>query len=716
MLCLFVAAQIAVRAQTAGAGTIKGTVSDPKGLVAPQTNVLIHNVDTGADRSLFTNGAGIYTGTFLQPGHYEISASKPGFTTIIRKQLTLEVGETLTIDFPLTLASAASTVTVAGQAKLLDADKTEMSQDVSSNQIANLPIVGRRWDNFTLLTPGVTTDGALVSFHGISGLYNNNMVDGANNNQAFFSGVRGGSTVPYVYSLDSIQEFQVASNNYSAEFGQAAGGITNAITRSGTNTWHGDLFYYLRYPSLNALDPVNRLNGINSQTTHQQQQFGGSTGGPIIKNKLFFFVTYDGSRKVYPLTFTSTAAFPLPCPAAVSALQCTAANHYLGSLIGAVPRTAVQDVAFGKLDYELNSRNHLSANFDFDDFHAPNAFTAANSNGATVSNSSVTATGPSVTHTRFFVTNWDHTFTSNLINNLRYQWAVDNESTGVNSGGPSVSIANVSGYGLPSQLLRSKFPNETRNQITDTLSYTYGRHQFKMGVDVNLIHEVIVNLFQGGGVYSYTGSANTAFASWVLDTYGINTGDGKTGKHYTSFTQAYDPITGVGKDDFYNNDYAGFIEDSWRLRSNLTLNLGLRYDIQVTTQPPIPNTGTPLLTALTSKINTDSNNFGPRIGLAWQPISKTVVRLGYGMFICQDFKQRTVRPPRGKWHLPAAVQLRTHHILRSYFSQRDLHAAWTYANCSVHGSISAPGDQHESASGNSCHAWIGAGFRKSPGT
>ncbi len=619
-------------AQTAATATITGTVLDPSGSAITQATVTIHNDDTGIERTVTTTGAGIYVATFLAPGRYELTANKAGFATGIQKDVALQVGSTLSVDFPLTIAPTGSTVTVSGHSELIDASQTEMSQVVGSSLVLNLPIVGRRWDNFVLLTPGVTTDGALVSYHGISGLYNTNLVDGANNNQAFFSGARGGSTVPYVYSLDSINEFQVLSNNYSAEFGQAAGGVVNAVTRSGSNAWHGDLFYYLRYPSLNALDPVNRLSGINSQTVHQQQQFGGSAGGPTVKDKLFFFVTYDGSRKVTPISFTSTSRFPLVCPNAVTAAQCAGANGYLSSLVGAYPRNAIQDLAFAKLDYQFNRANHLSANFDFDDFHEPNAFVAANSNGVTVSNSSVSGSGPSVTHTRFLVSNWDDVITPTLINSLRYHWGVDFEATGVNSGGPSVSIANVMAYGEPSQLPRGQFPNEHRNQVADTLSFTRGRHVMKAGFDLNFIHEQIVNLFQGDGVYGYTGSAATAFSNWVLDVYGINAGDGLTGRHYQSFTQAYDPITHVGRDDFWDNDFAGFVEDSWKVLPNLTLNAGVRYDIQTIPQPPIPNTGTPLLAALTSHINQDSNNFGPRIGIAWQPVSQTVIRLGYGMF------------------------------------------------------------------------------------
>ena len=165
--------------------------------------------------------------------------------TVVHKGLTLQVGQTLAIDLGLSLLTAQETVAVTGEAPIVDMEKTEVSEVVSQNMVENLPLVGRRWDNFVLLTPGVTTDGNSVSFRGISSLYNNNSVDGANNNQAFFSSPRGGSTAPYVYSLDSIQEFQVSPSNYGAEFGQAAGGVVNGITKSGGNAVYGDLFYYL---------------------------------------------------------------------------------------------------------------------------------------------------------------------------------------------------------------------------------------------------------------------------------------------------------------------------------------------------------------------------------------------------------------------------------------------------------------------------------------
>src|SRR5438874_6497739 len=167
---------------------------------------------------------------------------------------------------------------------------------------------------------------------------------------------------------------------------------------------------------------------------------------------------------------------------------------------------------------------------------------------------------------------------SSMVNTLRFQWSRDDEVTIANGTAPSVGVTNVLGYGLPNALPRPAFPDEHRLQFNDVLSWTRGRHTIKAGVDVNSIHELLINLFQGGGVYTYSGAGN--FSNWAADVQGINLGDGLTGRHFTTFVQVTDPVTGVGKDDFYDNDVAGFVEDSWKVKPNLTLNLGLRYDIQ----------------------------------------------------------------------------------------------------------------------------------------
>ena len=616
--------------QATGSGTITGSVHDPKQGAVPEAGITIHNTDTGIDRAVRTNELGLYTAPFLPPGNYDLTVNMVGFSKLVRKDVTLQVGQTLTLDLALSIQATSETVTVTGEVPVVDTEKTEMSQVVSQTQKDNLPLAGRRWESFALLTPNITTDGGtgLVSYRGISGLYNSSAVDGANNNQAFFSEEKGRTAtgVPYVYSMDSIQEFQVTSSNYSAELGQAAGGVVNAVTKSGGNSLHGDLFYYLRYPSLNALDPINKSKGIYTQPVHQQQQFGSSVSGPILRDKLFFFATYDGSRKISPVSYASFATFPLPCSAQIAASQCAAANRFFQSQLGAFPRFFSQDIAFGKLDYQLNSRNHLSGSFNFDNFRSPNSYGTATTNN----NTSLSQSGFSDTHERTFVASWDSTITPTMLNNFRFQWSRDLEIQGANGVAPSISVANVMAYGMPNALPRPAFPDEHRLQFSEVLSKSKGRHTFKMGADFNAIHELLINLFQGGGVYSYSGTA--AFNNWAADVMGVNLGDGLTGRHFSTFVQVTDPVTGVGRDDFYDKDFAGFFEDSFKARPNLTFNLGVRYDVQMIPKPPKPNTNTPLTGLYTSTINIDKNNFAPRLGMAWSVGKGTVIRAGYGIF------------------------------------------------------------------------------------
>ena len=616
-------------AQTTGAGTITGTVTDPSGAVIPAAAVAVKNTATQSERMLTTNDAGIFVAQFLQPGAYQITVAKAGFAKTVRTGLTLQVGQSMTVNFSLPVQISNEAVTVAGDAAIVDTEKTEMSQVVSQTQKENLPIAGRRWEGFALLTPNTTTDGGngLVSYRGISGLYNQSAVDGTSNTQAFFSETKGRTTLGYVYSMDSVQEFQVAASNYSAELGQSAGGVVNAVTKSGTNATHADLFYYLRYPTLNALDPLQKSRGIYTQPIHQQQQFGGSVGGPIVKDKFFYFLTYEGLRKVNPISYTSTSFNgPQPCLAAIPSATCAAANSFVAAQLGAFPRATQQDVAFAKVDYQFTAGNHVSASLNGLNFKAPNSYRTA----ATQNNEGPSANGTAVTRERIFVVNWDSVIKPNLTNNFRFQWSRDLEKISENGVAPSVTITNYMNYGLPNALPRPAFPDEHRLQFSDVVSLTHGHHTFKMGADVSPIHELLINLFQGAGVYTYSGANN--YSNWVADVAGINLGDNLTGRHFTTFVQVTDPVTGVGKDDFYNTDVSGFVEDSWKARRNLTLNLGVRYEVQLIPQPTQPNNATPLTTLYTTRINIDKNNFAPRLGVAWELAKGTVIRAGYGIF------------------------------------------------------------------------------------
>src|SRR5215469_9636700 len=467
---LFFFAALAAWGQTTGSGTITGTIRDPNQAVVPGASVTIHNVGTNVDRAVETNEVGAYAAPFLPPGDYTVSASKSGFTKLVRTDVMLQVGQTLTLDLELTVQATAETVTVTGQTAVVDTEKTDMSQVVTQVSKDNLPLAGRNWAQFQFLTPNVTNDGTsgLASYRGVSGLYNSSNVDGTNNNQAFFSEQKGRTTLPYVYSLDSIQEYQVASSNYSAELGQAAGGVINAVTKSGTNDVHGDLFYYLRYPTLNALDSLQKSKGIYTQPIHQQQQFGGSVGGPIVKDKVFYFLTYDGSRKVNPISYTSSGTYPQACLSLIPAATCAAANAFVVSNLGAFPRFQSQDIGFGKLDYTVTEKNRLSGSFNFDNFRAPNSYITS----TTANNSSNSANGKAVSHERNLVANWSSTINSTTLNNVRFQWSRDLETVAANAAAPSVTVTNFINYGLPNALPRPAFPDEHRLQFTDVLSKT----------------------------------------------------------------------------------------------------------------------------------------------------------------------------------------------------------------------------------------------------
>ncbi len=324
---LFTLATLPAAAQSATSGAISGTVTDTSGAAVSSATVVIKDTDTGVVHTVTTNGDGTYVLPFLLSGHYEVITSAANFTKVDHKNLVLTVGETLTVNSSLPAASVTTDVVVLSEPPILDPQKIAVSQTVDEHLIENLPVKARNWNTFVLLTPNVAQDGTtgLVSFHGISALYNQNYVDGANNNEMLFSEARGRTTgAPFVYSADAIKEFQAETSTYSVEYGQAAGGVVNAITKSGTDQLHGDIFYDLRYPATNALDPYSKYQALHvpgaspfllTQPIHQQQQFGGSVGGPSSRT---------GSSASSPMRASARwAAFstltPTPSPPPVSA-------------------------------------------------------------------------------------------------------------------------------------------------------------------------------------------------------------------------------------------------------------------------------------------------------------------------------------------------------------------------------------------------------------
>ncbi len=690
-LLLAVFAGVCAKAQTSGAGTITGTVTDANQAVIPGAQVTVTDTDTGVAHVFSSNEAGIYTAPFLLPGHYQIDATAPNFNKVETTGINLQVGQVLTVNLTLKVSSASTTVEVSGTNQILDTEKTEVSQVVDNQLVRNLPVAARNWSYFVLLTPNVTQDGGtgLISFHGISGLYNQNYVDGANNNQMLFSEARGRSSgAPYVYSLDSIKEFQAETSNYSVEFGQAAGGQVNAITKSGTNNLHGDLFYYLRYPDLNALDPYSKYQALHNGATpflltqpiHQQQQFGGSIGGPFIKDKLFYFFTYDGYHRVGRVLYSdtnqistaasgtydptvksnSTLVTPNQCPTAdntsyqayltanptvttayITDAQCLAGINFLESVAdiaaGSAPpsRYLKQNLFFPRIDYHINARNDAFVDFNFVDTDSTNGYSTAN----TFTNSSPSTNGPTSYHERFLVGGLTTVISNTAVNEIHSQWGRDLETAGANAAGPSVATGVVT-FGMPNALPRVAEPDEHRIQFTDVFSKELGRNSLKFGGDANIVHEVMINLYQGGGLYSYGESTTVAnFQDWIKDAFQGQSGDTDpyAGYHYNTFVQTVDVVhtkPGTqGTDDFWMNMYDGFAEDTFRWTPKITLTGGVRYDIQLTPAPGLINNNyLPLSAEYTKTIKNVLDRVQPRFGFSWSPYAGTVVRGGYGLF------------------------------------------------------------------------------------
>ena len=381
-------------AQTAGAGSITGTVMDPNSSVLPAAVVTVTNTDTGVEHAFSTNSAGIYVAPFLQPGHYKVTATGAGFGKVQASGLTLLVGQTLTIDLTLTVQSTTTTVEVSSATPILDIERTEVSQAVDQAIIQNLPVNGRNWSDFVLLTPNVVQDGGsgLVSFHGISGLYNQNYVDGANNNQMLFSEARGRSSgAPFRVQPRLHQGIPGRSLELLGRIrsGRRRPGERHHPQRRQRPAWRPVLLSALS--RLNALDPISKWSALYNhgnpflltQPVHQQQEFGGSVGGPIKKDKLFYFLTSDNFRRtgraLYYETNTvsqtptgsytdTTTVSPTQCPATISSAQCTAAIGFLLNLQAAPRRFARETLVFPRVDYQLNEKNLVYANFNFADF------------------------------------------------------------------------------------------------------------------------------------------------------------------------------------------------------------------------------------------------------------------------------------------------------------------------------------------------------------
>jgi len=620
-------------AQTSGFGAISGVVQDATGAVIANAKVVVENAEKGIRRELNTTSAGVFNAPALVPAFgYQVTISAPGFSPYEAKNITVAVGETVTLSPVLTVSSAATEVLVTAEATTVDTWKTDVSQVVTTQQIVDLPINGRRVDSFVLLTPGVTTDGpfGLISFRGNPG-GNTFLTDGNDTTNQFYD-ENAGRTRTTNISQDAVQEFQVVSANYQAQYGRASGGVINTVTRSGSNDIHGTAYWFFRNRTLNATDIT--AHGVNPP--EWRHQAGASIGGPIKKDKLFYFFNAEFQRREFPIVssnLTNNTMFDsngnyLPvnptnhtpnCDTKLATqAQCDAAVTYLQSRVKTqlIPRTSETNLLFGKVDYHPTDRDTFSFSGNYVDFRSPNGIQTQLSlaTGDAIGNNADTNV-----FDRTARASWTRVLSPAALNELRFGYFKDRQYDPASpsllpSIGPiGLTVQSVSNVGYATGYPRLN-PSEQRFQVADTYSLSAGAHSVKFGFDWANGEDYVSRLANRYGTYTY--STLTAFAQdFSSDT---------SGKHWQRFQQAFgNPVVDVSMWDL-----GWFIQDDWKVTPKLTLSPGLRYEYSHIPKPPVTN---PLFPQ-TAKIPNTLLNFAPRFGIAYAVDPKTSVRAGYGMF------------------------------------------------------------------------------------
>lgn len=545
--------------------------------------------------------AGLYSFNRLPVGTYDITVEMQGFKTSSQRGVVLNVGAVATLDVRLELGTATETVSVTSELPIVEVTRTTTAGTVNERAIADLPVNGRNFIDFTTLTPGVVKDptrGGDLAFGGQRGPNNSLLVDGADSNNLFYGQATGRTGFrPYAFSQDAVQEFQVNTNSFPAELGRASGGAINVITKSGTNAFHGSVFEFYRDKGMNANTFVNNRNGSRKNPYHFNQ-FGGTLGGRLIKDKVFFFFNYDGQRNKQ-----SQIVAPVTAPPA-SALN-VFGKYLTPYLIG-----LNNDVGLVKIDWNASDKDRLTIRYNLSRYTGVNQESFGTSIAEEHSgNNEVNTDNIAAAYTRLIG--------SNKVLEVRFNHVQDKQPGYANTSGPEVSIVNGLVFGANN--FSPRFTNSKASQPTANMSYVRGRHSYKFGLDFNFVK--VENYFPGFFAGGYTFASYDAFLN----------------RQPTSFRQAF-PGTGtsfpISHPDV--NEYAFFVQDSWRVTDRLTLNYGLRYDYFGYRQPNVLNSNAALASAglKTDQIPTDGKNFGPRFGFAYKVTNsdRVVIRGGYGIY------------------------------------------------------------------------------------
>jgi outer membrane receptor protein involved in Fe transport len=574
-------------------GTLEGTISDANGGRIPGVKVGLREVETNQTRTVYTDDQGFFRSTDLPVGTYEVRIENLGFAPYLHTGVGLDVGMTAHLDVVLPAASVTTQVTVSAQPSPIDPSQISVTSSVDRQRIEDLPVDSRNSLDFVLAMPGVTSSSSQqggtgshraladsgFTFGGLRPRSNNISVDGLDNNDEYTGSSRT------ELSPEEVQEYQVVNNGLSAEYGGASGGSINVVTRTGANVIRGDAFLYAQDALFNAQDPLETTPG---KPDFRRYRIGSSIGGLIVKNRVFFHAAFEqeSNRGQIGSDINSSLA--------------SAINNFLAA--GAFPRLKLRQIttgfvpiaraeteASGKLNYQISSRNSLTLRYAF-----TNNRIAGNAFGTTALDDA-SARGSSFSADNVVAGSLVTVFGSGGVGDLRFQAATRHAVLRTNDAAdPEIDINGLVGFGQPYAGNSSR--RENHYQSSYTFLKTKGQHLWKVGGTVNHVSLRAVVLDGFGGLYLFGSLADFTTPNPNPD----------------QFRQAF----GNPSVNFSVTSFGGFVQDHWSITRQLTLDLGVRYDFE----------------RLPSLFNQDTNNFSPRVGLAWSPSSKWVVRAGYGIF------------------------------------------------------------------------------------
>jgi hypothetical protein len=713
-------ATIAAHAQSTTQGAIAGTVEDVTSAVVAKAAITIHNDGTNAEQHLISDDSGFFKAPLVEPGSYTVTVTAAGFGTIIDSHVLVQVGQLTTLEPKLKAGDEEQTVAVSADAAQLNLESPDLSSTLPRSAIDNIPVQNRRWSALALTTPGVVADSSgfgLISVRGMSTLLNNVEIDGADDNQAFFSEERGRTREGYSTSANAVQEFEVNTGVYSAQYGRAAGGVVNSVTRSGSNQIHGEAFFNDLDRGFGAYDPGSTsATGAPLKPKDLRKIYGFSMGGPLVKDKLFWYYTYDQLDHINPAiaraksfgsattpgsfldqpdvtptgtcntttgyltgSTTTNPNYTLDSQVCTMAARlhesyATAAANYdsalsgpngLTSDLGLVPRAGYQEINSPKLDWQINPKEHVSFLFNRLRWDAPGDVQTSSS-----ADYSLDAFGQDFVKLDYGVAKLTSLISSKLTNEVLYQYSRElndesqqpysaytlanlvapNGSAGGVSNAPGGSIPYIGldtaigfNLGSPYYSYRIAYPDEHKWQVDDILYYQLGNHSIRMGADLLHNYDLIKQTPYYFGDYSYATIAN-----YLTD---LAT-KGKAGTCNSTEAAATSTASGVGTFGCYQYvyqdfgattfdmatmDYAGFIQDNWKFTPRITLELGMRYDLET-----LPNASANLTATTGSFVPyagllnhpSDKHNFGPRAGFSLDVFGSgnTVLRGGVGMY------------------------------------------------------------------------------------